>query len=103
MNTQLIVFHRRVTAIAAEMRRFLEICEAEHPDDPLWSGTLAPIRHYLPKLEAALVESSNTTPATAPVRVQPEVSPLACPFCGVVAKEHDGDYVLGHTHECFFS
>lgn len=31
------------------------------------------------------------------------VSPLACPFCGVEAKEHDGDYVLGHTNECFFT
>ena len=64
MDTQFTTLHRHVTAIAAEMRRFLEISEAAHPNDPLWAGTLEPIRHYLPKLEAALAESSTSSAHT---------------------------------------
>lgn len=31
------------------------------------------------------------------------VSPLPCPFCGVLPREYDGDHVLSHAIGCFFT
>ena len=39
----------------------------------------------------------------APVRVQPVIGPLPCPFCGVPPREYDGDHVLSHAIGCFFT
>lgn len=49
------------------------------------------------------MDSKDGTQSESQIRSSELVSPLACPFCGVEAKEHDGDYVLGHTNECFFT
>ena len=47
--------------------------------------------------------TENRTQSESQIRSSEHVSPLACPFCGVKAKEHDGDYVLDHTSECFLA
>lgn len=47
--------------------------------------------------------TENRTQSESQIRSSELVSTQACPFCGVEAKKHDDDYVLGHTNECFFT